>query len=60
MILKMISSLAWSAGTVLNGSEFSERADELSELFIVVSGKEGMWSSIVTHVAGTHWMSLLS
>ncbi|EER00302.1 hypothetical protein Pmar_PMAR017160 [Perkinsus marinus ATCC 50983] len=43
MILKMISSLAWSAGTVLNGSEFSERADELSELFIVVSGKEGMY-----------------
>ncbi|EER08303.1 ubiquitin-conjugating enzyme e2, putative [Perkinsus marinus ATCC 50983] len=34
------------AGTVLDGSEFSERADELGELFIVVSGKEGMWSTI--------------
>ncbi|KAF4709656.1 ubiquitin-conjugating enzyme E2 S, partial [Perkinsus olseni] len=35
-----------TSGRELIGSEFSDMADELSELFMIVSGKEGSWSTI--------------
>ncbi|KAF4667070.1 ubiquitin-conjugating enzyme E2 S [Perkinsus olseni] len=35
-----------TSGRELIESEFSDMADELSELFMIVSGKEGSWSTI--------------